>query len=157
MRRRVWVDVHKGGVHEIDVPEIETDDDCYHLGDIHDLKGCKKKRVNAVKYLIGRLRTASAHYVSGNHELGTDSEFFHHVHNGVLFTHGDIPAWGFAKAKKFRNKKPGRGFFSRNLLRPIYSLRGLKNMATCASFYCPVATTNWIYRKEIGKWTQYLQ
>ena len=80
------------------------------LGDIYDVKNCKKDDVDRIKGLRDLLLNNYI-VVSGNNEL---------VHNHLykkfctkqgihLIIHGDYPLWGHKKAIKNRNKKAGAG------------------------------------------------
>jgi len=130
----VYNDVHLFGVHALDNIKIRTTTSDYHLGDIVDMKGCKKKDIQKAREYMEELKKSSSHYLSGNHELDQDPETFFHADDGILYTHGDYLVYGDEKADAWRAKTPGRGKWMRFGLRLIYPFRKFKKLKISEAF-----------------------
>jgi len=115
----VYSDLHLFGPHEVrDVILDMISKDCIYLGDIIDLKNCKKEFIQAAKDAIISLeRQLERRYVHGNHELTPFQDIY--IADGVLFTHGDFQIWGQKRAQAFRSKKPGSGSVKRWLSKAL--------------------------------------
>jgi metallophosphoesterase superfamily enzyme len=87
------------------------------LGDVIDLKNCKKNEVAKHQMMIELLRKEDCFYISGNHELNTDllKELFI---SATYFNHSDLIS-NKEKYTKFRNKEPGAGWFKRTFITPF--------------------------------------
>lgn len=114
MRLKIMADLHLFSSHPFgDYDVLNLTPDVILLGDIVDLKQCKKKDLPKAKTLIEKLRKKHT-YISGNHEL----DFFNMVYSpmsGIKLTHGDYIFWGSDKAKAAREEEPGNGIFGRTL------------------------------------------
>ena len=105
-----------------------------YLGDNMDLTGCRKKKVEHYKQQMSVLRESGDFDIwkTGNHELHYEEnkKFAYIIVNDDLlyiFTHLEYILWGKKKADKFRNKKPGSGYFKWKFLSPLFQkLRAFK-------------------------------
>lgn len=121
-RINIYCDYHKFGVHQLK-GEITIEKNDFHLGDMYDLKGCRKEDIEKVKDAIETLRIMSKHYVSGNHELDLDLNNVFHIYKGIMFTHGDYFHYGQDLFIKWRAQKSGRSKLVRFFLKIIYWIR----------------------------------
>lgn len=118
-------DIHRYAPNEIKV-KLEYGPNVYYLGDIFDLKNCRKDMVPFVREELRTSRFKARYYVSGNHdplESGYDPDVMFIITNGkpVIFSHGDEVSWGREKARGFRRKSNGASVFHRNIVVPIIS------------------------------------
>jgi len=112
----VYNDIHAYGRHQIQVPNEPLTEWHIFNGDIFDLAGCEKSKINEVLDKMKGLRNAlGTRYIYGNHELMMDHIDDQHVHGQILFTHGHLEFWGRKKSLKYMRKLPGRGKFGRKM------------------------------------------
>jgi len=79
------------------------------LGDIFDLKNCKKQDVKKVQlFILDTEKRLGNRFISGNHELIKRHDVY--VIQKTCFVHGDFEAWGHEKALEFRSQEPASGF-----------------------------------------------
>jgi len=122
-------DIHLCSSHETPVDFTALDPETtVLLGDIVDLKGCKKKDVGYARELLIELWGKFPLHVSGNHELTHFwmSVVLTKVAGGLLVEHGDELFWGLSKSVAFRSQNAGRGFFGRLGAKALNKLRFLK-------------------------------
>ena len=93
----------------------------YLLGDVIDLKNCRKQDVGRAKDAILEL-LLFAHYIGGNHCLGYGKLVnYLLINNGTVFlTHGHL----YVNAEKYskwtlEHKEAGAGFFKRYIITPL--------------------------------------
>jgi predicted phosphodiesterase len=93
----------------------------YLLGDVIDLKNCRKQDVGRAKDAIMELQLLTS-YVGGNHCLGYgDLPNYLLINGGTVFlTHGHL----YVNAEKYskwtlEHKEAGAGFFKRHLITPL--------------------------------------
>jgi len=127
---KVYSDIHCEAEHELmTLDELLTD---YlmdepgvikaYLGDNVDRTRAKKKRLPACDRAIDIIRRADGPYrvrVWGNHELlGAEGPLSIAIEvNGkrIILDHSDRWFWGHGRALEYRHKKPGSGWFMRNI------------------------------------------
>ena len=106
----VYTDLHLYGAHKpVNVP-LEFGDNIFYIGDIVDLKNCKKKDLKIAERLLKEItQKAGENYVPGNHELTYGNKKFI-VYKDILLTHGDYFCWKEKRVEKWRGgkKKPGK-------------------------------------------------
>jgi hypothetical protein len=104
------------------------------IGDIVDLKNCKKSEVGKAKDAIRDLAIAchqtNSVYIGGNHELNYGSLLLSVIINNALYTHGHLMT-NYDKYYKWDldTKEAGAGFFKRHFITPtIDGLRRFKEV-----------------------------
>jgi len=123
----IYADLHLFGPYETEMPIINRGSKTIALGDIYELKSCRKKDVpKVVEARRNLLNLLGDRYLFGNHELAQGRINFIDYTNNTLFTHGDYVFWSDKKATKFRNGKNGSSTIKRfflgivhNKLRPL--------------------------------------
>lgn len=121
---KVFNDLHVGSPHEI-VPSynifawmlLKNKETTFFLGDIYDILGCKKERVDYYKNLSDGLEENAVNYVSGNHELNQDK--LTKIVDKTLFIHGDLIFYSDEKFYSFRQQEFGSPWYIRMCLKPI--------------------------------------
>jgi len=115
----VYSDLHLFGTHKkIDI-DLEFGPEVFYIGDIVDIKNCRKKNINEAKQLLEKIeKNAGKNYIAGNHELKKGSNEYI-IYKNILLCHGDIFLWSKERYLKWRNGsiKPGKSDFIRFLLR----------------------------------------
>ena len=98
-------------------------------GDIIDLVNCKKSQILEAKAAIDFLkRERNCVYISGNHCLLYGDLPLCHLDGNVYFDHSDLIS-NPKRYLKFRNKKPGAGWFKRKFITPLIdSLRHFREV-----------------------------
>jgi hypothetical protein len=91
------------------------------LGDIFDLKNCKKSEVGNVKDAILRFKAMpNVTFVGGNHELQYGNLPVNHVDGNGFFSHSHMLAnpdkWG---KWDYKEMECGAGFFKRHFISPL--------------------------------------
>ena len=93
------------------------------LGDIIDMRNCKKKDIpmwlNRGRYLQELCNQLGGAYISGNHELNLFNLVNSFSLGNTLLAHGDEQSWGLVKSHEFRSQQAGAGFLKRHLLTPL--------------------------------------
>lgn len=121
---KLFTDLHIFGPLQIMTPQdlllkIKDSDQTVLLGDIVDLKNCRKEDVGRAKDLILTLKGMCI-YVTGNHELGfADLPTSSHL-NKTFFSHSHLLS-NFEKYSKWdlKYKEPGAGPFKRKVITPL--------------------------------------
>jgi len=128
MKKIILADTHKFSLHVLDVNCFPVfSGNVYLIGDIVDMKNCKKKEVGLAKRYVNSLRMVyGKRYVSGNHECG----FWNYMYierdgipsitphptlatpEGIMYIHGDM-ILDLKKWTKARKRKPGASWWKR--------------------------------------------
>ncbi len=116
----IYSDSHIGSPYAIRKKFIFTKNTVF-LGDNFDLKNTHRERIDEVEKeraeTIKKCKKVGGVYISGNHSLKPIKSDHKVARNGILFTHGDIVAWGPEKAAKWRKKSKGLHPIGYHLLR----------------------------------------
>lgn len=119
----VYNDLHIGTDFSIEFQSFEKD--AILLGDVIDLRGCKKNDVD--KFLSIYKNLSINHiYCVGNHEAILARIGDYYVSNNIVFAHGHLQFWGYDKSYKYMKKKHGRSTVGRFFSKAINSVRMAK-------------------------------
>lgn len=104
------------------------------LGDVIDLKNCKKSEVGLAKddieFLDYVVKRYNGIYVGGNHELNYDKLPMAYIINDTFFSHGHL-LMNYDKYSKWNleEKKAGAGWLKRHIITPaVDGLRRFKEV-----------------------------
>jgi UDP-2,3-diacylglucosamine pyrophosphatase LpxH len=136
----IYNDLHIGGPKEVmsltqfrESLRKDENEDVWLLGDIIEMKNCKKSEVGNLGWELTDLyRRYGKQYIFGNHEgmkdIGLRFVKYHPTQAypncpAIILSHGDFEAWGEERALKFRHSPHGAGTLKRTLVAAIDEAR----------------------------------
>lgn len=126
---KIATDVHLYGPHQLYDPRDMAIDHCdYLIGDIVDMWGVEKKKINEAADKIEYLNNIYlSRYIKGNHEMlprEIELQIITVNHMKVLLCHGHIPLWGREKSDLWMGQDIGAGCFKRSMTWIYSKFRG---------------------------------
>lgn len=121
MKYKFLTDTHWYAPNEIEITEFDYDfanNNLYLLGDIFDLKNCKKSQVKIVRQHILDAKRAMGHrYLLDNHDavFGKVSDPYHIPYSNIGICGGSQIFWDEDRLHSYTQKKFGAGFLKRQI------------------------------------------